>query len=91
MKGFTWPSHIASVVPSEFDSISTGARSGPSTSTWIGQPSASITGMGFLALIRGSGSLDAAERRRTDDAVDEGLGDALVEHRIEQLGQFRAG
>ena len=36
---------MCSVVPSEFDSISTGAFSGPSTSTWIGQPFDWIVGM----------------------------------------------
>src|SRR6476469_608564 len=36
---------MLSVVPSEFDSMSTGARSGASTSTWIGQPSALTMGM----------------------------------------------
>src|SRR5678815_1963385 len=32
-------------VPSEFDSISTGLFSGPSTSTWIGQPFDWIVGI----------------------------------------------
>src|SRR6185312_16719268 len=37
------------LVPSEFDSISTGARSGPSTSTWIVQPSSVlISGIALL-------------------------------------------
>src|SRR5436305_10417976 len=39
-----------SVAPSEFDSISTGLLSGPSTSTWIGQPLDWIVGIGALLL-----------------------------------------
>src|ERR1044072_6860828 len=41
----TCGSHMLSVVPSEFDSISTGLFSGPSTSTWIGQPFDWIAGI----------------------------------------------
>src|SRR5262245_55050197 len=65
MNGATCASHIASVVPSEFDSMSTGARSGPSTSTWIGQPSALITGMvSPFATLAGQSAPVAARLRR---------------------------
>src|SRR5262249_6293837 len=77
---------MCSVVPSEFDSMSTGARSGPSTSTWIGQPSALISGMVFLVAERSA--LAAAALQRADDAVDQGLRGALVGHRLEQLGEL---
>jgi hypothetical protein len=40
------------LVPSEFDSMSTGARSGPSTSAWIMQPSASMSGMSFFLRLK---------------------------------------
>src|SRR5712691_2912960 len=80
---------MASVVPSEFDSMSTGARSGPSTWTLIGQPSASMTGMfppprGFRWLW----TLAGAQLERADHPVDKGLGGTLIAHRLEQPGQL---
>src|SRR5207249_5612466 len=72
----------------EFDSISTGARSGPSTSTWIGQPSASIIGMAFPLCGFDLRPLAGAPLQRADLAVDEGLGGALIAHEFEQPRQF---
>src|SRR5882757_376447 len=79
---------MCSVVPSEFESINTGAPSGPTTSTWIGQPSALISGMIFPFACMECSTLAGAQLQRADDTVDEGLGDALIGHRFEQRGEL---
>src|SRR5262245_28468284 len=79
---------MSSVVPSEFDSISTGASSGPSTWTLIGQPSALMTGMGSPLWAGCLRALAGAQLQRPDDAVDERLRRALIVHGLEQTAQI---
>src|SRR5205085_915863 len=72
VNAFICGSHICSVVPSEFDSISVGPPSRPSTDTLSRQPSASIMGI-VLVLCR------------SEQSVDQGLRDALIGRRLEQF------
>src|SRR5260370_3954822 len=53
VSAFICGSHICSVQPSEFDSISVGPPSRPSTDTFSRQPSASIIGMVCFPVMRG--------------------------------------
>src|SRR5215510_4217194 len=57
-----------------------GAPSWPSTSTLIGQPAASMTGI--------SDPFHAARLQGADDAFDEGLSRALIVHELEQAGEL---
>src|SRR6185436_4173555 len=71
--------------------MSTGAPSGPSTWTLMGQPSALITGMIFPLHFVCRSALAAARLQRTNEAVDEGLRGALIRHGFEQLGKLVGG
>src|SRR6476646_6309547 len=71
--------------------MSTGAPSGPSTWTLMGQPSALITGMIFPLHFVCRSALAAARPQRTDEAVDEGLRGALIRHGFEQFGKLASG
>src|SRR5665213_3537299 len=71
-------SHICNVQPSEFDNIKVGPPSRPSTDTLSRHPSASIIGMSYSPL--------AIERRK--QPVDQGLRNALIGHRLEQVCKF---
>src|SRR6478735_11760402 len=53
VNAFICGSHICMVEPSEFDSISVGPPSRPSTDTLSRHPSASIIGMAFSFVMRG--------------------------------------
>src|SRR5215470_17169617 len=77
---------MRNVVPSEFDRMRIGARSGPSISTWIGQPSASMTGIN--PPIANSRPFHSARLERADRPLDEGLRHALVAHQLEDPRQF---
>src|SRR6476620_10731576 len=70
-------SHICKLQPSEFDSISVGPPSRPSTDTLSRQPSASIIGM--------KNSPVSLSGERGEQAVDQGLRGALISHRLEQF------
>src|SRR5271154_4405526 len=74
-------SHICKVQPSEFDSISVGPPSRPSTDTLMRQPSASIIGIGKF-----SGSLFVVEGG--EQPVDQGLRSTLIGRRLEQSCNF---
>src|SRR5258708_32040170 len=81
VSAFICGSHICKVQPSEFDSIKVGPPSRPSTDTLSRQPSASIIGiekhLQRLTLVE-----------RSEQPVDQGLGGALISHRLEQSFQF---
>src|SRR5579871_3044798 len=85
VSAFICGSHIAIVVPSEFDSIRVGPPSRPSTDTLSRHPSASIIGMEFL---HSSLLVVLFVFKRSEQAVDQGLRDALIGHRLEQLCDF---
>src|SRR6476660_2063563 len=104
VSAFICGSHICMVEPSEFDSISVGPPSRPSTDTLSRHPSASIIGMAFSFVMRGldpriplirvysrrwlAGSSPAMTSnfvQRSEQAVDQGLRDALIGHRLEQF------
>src|SRR6185369_8551492 len=78
VSAFICGSHIAMVEPSEFDSISVGPPSRPSTETLSRHPSASIIGIrnSPVSLLVVDGS---------EHAVDQGLRGALIGHRLEQF------
>src|SRR3954471_21193214 len=80
VSAFICGSHICMVEPSEFDSISVGPPSRPSTETLSRHPSASIIGMGGLR------SLFVLQR--SEQAVDQDLRGALIGHRLEQCSDF---
>src|SRR5947207_12179475 len=80
VSAFICGSHICKVQPSEFDSISVGPPSRPSTDTLSRQPSASIIGM--------AGPLSGLPVfERSEQPVDQGLRNPPVGHRLEQLYQ----
>src|SRR6266567_8799288 len=97
-------SHMAKVQPSEFDSISVGPPSRPSTETLSRQPLASIIGMFVTLVMRGldprihlkrvysrrwiagsSPAMTSGLLQRSEQAVDQGLRDALIGHRLKQF------
>src|SRR3954465_14835544 len=80
VSAFICGSHICRVQPSEFDNISVGPPSRPSTETLSRQPSASIIG------IASSPGLSLVER--SQQSVDQGLRNALIGHRLEQFCDF---
>src|SRR5260221_3526685 len=76
VSAFICGSHICKVEPSEFDSISVGPPSRPSTDTLSRQPSASIIGMEILRYL-------CVER--SEQTVDQRLRGALIGHRLGQI------
>src|SRR6186997_2652154 len=80
VSAFICGSHICMVEPNEFDSISVGPPSRPSTDTLSRHPSASIIGMARSPVL--------FVVQRSEQAVDQGLRSALIGHRLEQCSDF---